>query len=159
MHKYTNIRIWNGGFVGRSLCTNIATESKCKNERTFYFLVSSSLYISITYMKYEHMNWISSDRWQCKFCVFFFPLDAASYSMQKHINQCNCRHDDFKLLIHLFLLVRSQWNAKPFGCSQIYRLIKFCVFASIQIHFDKNYGVPMDFVSHMTSATRNNNET
>lgn len=87
-------------------------------------LFSLFSYISIATYK---THWISSDRWQCKFCVFIHWWCQSVFNA-KPINQCNCRHDDFELLIHLFLLVRSQWNAKPFGCSQIYRLIKFsCV--------------------------------
>lgn len=115
-------------------------QNKFINERAFfstlsltYFMFSFSFYhISITYIN-EPTEFPSDKDDSAENSAYYSScIGIAQHIQCMAINQCNCRHDDFKLLIHLFLLVQSQWNAKPFGnwffflfsFNQIYRLIK-----------------------------------
>lgn len=102
------------------------------NLKTNIFFVA---FISITWGPAR----LARDRWQCKFCVLFIAFSLIRTNMKMRWEKKNetfiriqCGNKSmllstwwFQITHSLVLLVQSQWIAKPFGCSQIYRLIKF----------------------------------
>lgn len=122
-------------FVGRFLCTNITTESefesKCKfkNEHFFRRFHINNMRPSAPcsrQMTVQILRIIHS---------FFFNTHEYEDEMRKKNEtfiRIQCGNKSmllstwwFQITHSLVLLVQSQWIAKPFGCSQIYRLIKF----------------------------------
>lgn len=104
-------------FVGRFLCTNITTESeiesKCKFKNEHFFRrfhinnmrpsAPCSRQMTVQILRIIHsFSFIRTNmkmRREKNEPKLLFAFNAA-------INQCCCRHDDFKLLIHLFYLFK-----------------------------------------------------
>lgn len=103
-------------FVGRFLCTNITTESeiesKCKFKNEHFFRrfhinnmrpsAPCSRQMTVQILRIIHSFFFNTHEYEDekkKKTKLLFAFNAA-------INQCCCRHDDFKLLIHLFYLFK-----------------------------------------------------